>query len=228
MISSRHTNRKSVCWPTLLLIVTAGLACPARAEEFRDLREFHVGMEVREMPAEGYIDIVCAADPDRMLAGWSDFAACPLDALKLHEVRFQYDESMNPLVGVNDKYGGTKVAGHPVVLTALIGDDKHLDGLKIDTDPAAYLYLRKKAFLFANQVKAHYGEDGWSCQQAPPAADEESVGGIFVKEHCEKTVDARHLILDRELFRHSGQPLKDFVGGTQLTILRSERAAAAE
>jgi hypothetical protein len=212
----------------LLLTVAAGFACPASAEEFRDLREFHVGMEVGEMPAEGYVDIVCATDPGRGLAGWSDFAACPLDALKLHEIRFRYDESMNPLAGVNDKYGGTKVAGHPVVLTALIGDDERLDGLRIDTDPAAYLYLRKKAFLFATQVKAHYGEDGWTCRQALPAADEEPVGGVFIKEHCEKTADARHLILDHELFRRSGQPLKDFIGGTQLTILRDEHAATAE
>lgn len=108
-----------------------------------------------------------------------------------------------------------------MLLTLLIGGEGVVDGLTIETDPEARLFLRKKAFLFADQVKARYGEDGWACESAPPAADEEPVGGVFVKERCEKTAGERRLILDRRLFRRPGQELKDFVGATRLTILRA-------
>jgi hypothetical protein len=38
-------------------------------------------------------------------------------------VTFRYDERSNPLSALDDKYQGTKVAGHPVLLTLLVGDD---------------------------------------------------------------------------------------------------------
>lgn len=197
-----------------------GSAAPGVAGE-NDLREFRVGMPVAELPAEGYTGFACADDPARKLDGWRDFAACPADARGLHAVRFGYDEAANFRAGVNEQFEGTKVAGHPVLLTLLIGGEGAVGGLTIETDPKARLFLRKKAFLFADQVKARYGEDGWACESASPAADEEPVGGVFVKERCEKTAGERRLILDRRLFRRPGQELKDFVGATRLTILRA-------
>jgi hypothetical protein len=108
-----------------------------------------------------------------------------------------------------------------VSLALLIGDDARVDGIRIRTDPGGPLYLRKKAFLFADQVKARYGEQGWTCSDAQPGPDEAPIGDVFVKRHCEKTADGRHLVLDQELYRHQDQKLRDFVGGTQLTILRA-------
>jgi hypothetical protein len=108
-----------------------------------------------------------------------------------------------------------------VLLSLLIGEDERVEGLRIVTDPKARLYMRKKAFLFASQVKARFGEEGWRCVEARPGADEAPVGGMFIKEHCEKTTATRRYVLDRELFRHPGESLRDFVGGTQLTILRA-------
>ena len=116
---------------------------------------------------------------------------------------------------------GTKVGGHPVLI--LTPDRRGRAGglARIETDPQARLYLRKKAFLFAGQVKARYGEEGWRCIEPEPGADEGPVGGVLVKEHCEKATANRRYLLDRELFRRAGDPLKDFVGGTQLTIRRA-------
>ena len=87
------------------------------------------------------------------------------------------------------------------------------------SDPAARLYLRKKAFLFGEQVKARFGGAGWTCASQDPAADQEPVGGVFLNEHCEKTTAARKLTLDRALFRRAGQDLKDFVSRSRLEIL---------
>jgi hypothetical protein len=111
------------------------------------------------------------------------------------------------------------VGGHPVQLSLLIGEDGSVDGLRIETDPAARLFLRKKAFLLGPQAMARYGQEGWTCTQGEPTPDEQPVGGVFIKEHCEKRTPTRHFIIDRALFRHPGQELQDFVGTTRITVL---------
>lgn len=188
-----------------------------------DLREFRLGMSVADLPKSGYLGFTCVdlpeGAPGRTLRGWEEYRRCPAEASGLRAVGFRYDESANPLARVNGLYEGTKVAGHPVLLSLLIGNDGQVDGLTIETDPAARLYLRKKAFLFGDQVKARYGEEGWSCTEGQPTAEEEPVGGVFLREHCEKTSPTRHLVLDRELFRRTGQDIKDFVSRTRLKIL---------
>ena len=99
---------------------------------------------------------------------------------------FRYDEAPTRLA-MGEQVEGTKVAGHPVLLSLLIGDGRDsVDGIVIETDPTARLYLRKKAFLFGDQVKARYGDQGWTCRRRA-RGDEEPVGGVFLKEHCEKT-----------------------------------------
>ena len=122
---------------------------------------------------------------------------------------------------MNDKYEGTRVAGHPVLLTLTIGEGV-LEGLRIQTDPGARLFLRKKAYLLADLAKARYGEDGWTCTQAQPAADEQPVGGVFVKEHCEKATPTRRYLLDRALFRRPGEELRNVVSHMRLEILRPQ------
>ena len=197
-------------------------AAPAAGDQ-NDLREFRLGMSVADLPRSGYLDFTCADMPEdapgRALQGWEDYRKCPAEASGLRAVGFRYDESANPLSKVNGVYEGTKVGGHPVLLRLLIGSDSRVDGIVIETDPAARLYLRKKAFLFGDQVKARYGDEGWTCTESKPAADEEPVGGVFLKERCEKSTPTRHLILDRELFRRAGQDLKDFVSRSRLEIL---------
>ncbi len=191
-----------------------------------DLREFRIGMTADELPRTGYLGFACA-DAGRKLDGWQGYRQCPAEVSGWHAVRFQYDEAANPLAKVNGLYEGTKVGGHPVLLTALMGDDARLKGLVIETDPTARLYLRKKAFLFGEQVRARYGGAGWTCAGQEPAADQEPVGGVFVNEHCEKVMATRRLTLDRVLFRRVGQDLKDFVSRSRLEILgRGEGVAA--
>lgn len=202
----------------LAAVRPAAAAAPPEAPE-NDLREFRIGMAVDEMPRTGYLGFACADGAARKLDGWQGYRQCPAEASGWHAVRFGYDEAANPLAKVNGLYEGTKVGGHPVLLTALMGDDARLKGLMIETDPAARLYLRKKAFLFGEQVKARYGGAGWTCISREPAGDQEPVGGVFANEHCEKATPARTLTLDRVLFRRAGQDLKGFVSRSRLEIL---------
>ena len=204
----------------LLALAAARLAAAAPLPDTKqenDLREFRVGMAVDQMPRTGYVGFACADDPVRKLGGWQNYRECPAEASGWHAVRFQYDEAANPMAEVNGLFEGTKVGGHPVLLTALMGDER-LKGLVIETDPTARLYLRKKAFLFGAQVKARFGDAGWTCTNQAPSSDQQPVGSVFVNEHCEKTTAARQLTLDRLLFRRSGQELKDFVSRSRLEV----------
>jgi hypothetical protein len=202
-----------------LLVVATCFALRCYAQQPNDLREFRVGESVQELPVRGYTHLHCADEPDIALSRWQDFLRCPADARRLHGVAFRYDSSDNPLALTNDSYEGTRVAGQPVRLALLISGDGHLGGIRIQTDPNARLYLRKKAFLFGLQARARYGANGWDCKEAKPGPDEEPVGGIFIKEHCEKTTATRHLIVDRQLYRPVQKPLQDFVGLSSLLIL---------
>ena len=202
-----------------LAIATGGVLLAAfqqaAAEDFsdNDLRDIRIGMAVADLPSDGYAAFSCLADATRKLMGWQDWRACPAGADHLRALRFGYD----PATSRN----GTLVAGHPAILTALIDDAGTVAGLKIETDPKARLYLRKKAFLFGPQVKARYGPDGWTCTQAHPEAGEEPVGGVYLKERCTKTIEGRSLTIERNLFREAGQDEKSFVDETRVTILRA-------
>ena len=202
-----------------LLGAALAIALPARANEPNDLREFRLGMTVDELPRVGYTGLTCAAAPDQKLAAWQDYRQCPADASGQREVRFRYDTSADPLAHVSSEHEGTRVGGHPALVSLLIGDEGRVDGLRIATDPSAPLYMRKKAFLLGLQAKARFGEEGWSCTEGQPTANEEPVGGVFLKERCEKTTPTRHIVVERDLFRHPGEDLKEFVNDTKVTIL---------
>jgi hypothetical protein len=177
-----------------------------------DLRDITVGMPVAEIPNAGYVNLTCANDTTRKLEAWSAWRECPLDTDATHAIRFDFDP--------NTSREGTKVAGHPVILTALIDDKGALSGLKIDTDPKARLYMKKKAFLLGVQVKARYGAEGWACTQRPPELSEQPVGGIYLSESCRKAIQGRVVIVERDLFRRSDQDPKNFVDQTRVKITR--------
>jgi hypothetical protein len=193
----------SMGWPSL----------PAQAQPDYDLRDITVGMPVVQIPEEGYVNLTCADDPGRQLARWSAWRDCPADADTVRAVRFEF----NP----ETSREGTLVAGHPVILTALIDEAGSVASLKIDTDPKARLYMRKKAFLLGVQVMARYGSDGWECTQRPPDHGEQPVGGTYIRESCRKVIQGRVLVVERDLFRRIDQDNKNFVDQTQVKITRA-------
>lgn len=198
-------------------VLLAALLAPAgaQADQGNDLREFRVGMPVSALPAKGYVNVHCAATPDKTLAGWGDWASCGANPSGLHEVSFQDQDPLD-----DGAPGKTQVGGHPVTLALLIDDKATVAAIKIDTDPHVPPYLHKKAFLFGLQAKARYGEDGWTCRQESPTKDEAPVGGVFIHEHCEKTTADRHLVMERSLYRNPSQDLRQFTGSSELIIER--------
>jgi hypothetical protein len=188
-----------------VLLVSLG---GARAAEPTDLREFRVGMPAAALPQTGYTGFACADDPKIALADWRDWRRCPSDATGRHAVRFRYRDE------------ATKVGGHPVLLTLLLAEPGEVVGLRIETDPEAPLYMRKKAFLLGLQARSRYGVDGWSCSEGHPSADARPIGATFVAEYCMKKVEDRRIIVERHLFRRPDAPLRDFVNETRISILQ--------
>ena len=179
-----------------------------------DLRDIRIGMAVTDLPVAGYANFACTNGQGHAIAAWSDWPTCPEDKEGLRAIRFDYDPSTSR--------EGTMVAGHPAILTLLVDDKGIVAGLRIETDPKARLYIRKKAFLLGLQVKSRYGADGWTCQQRQPDSGEQPVGGVFLKESCLKTVQGRSITVERKLFRRPDQDMKTFVDETRILILRSE------
>ncbi len=199
-----------------LPLAVAICASSVWADEFEgnDLRGIRVGMAAADLPKTGYIGFACATGPERELPGWENWRDCPADANGTHAVRFDYDPETTR--------EGTMVAGHPAVLTLSIDNAGSVVGLQIVTDPKARLRMRKKAFLLGKQAKSRYGAEGWACKEAEPSADEQPVGGVYVKEQCTKTISGRTLVVERKLFRRSDQDLKSFVDETRISITQTK------
>ena len=192
----------------LSLLVTSAMMTPAAAQDLggNDLRDIRLGKPVTDLPDAGYVNLACANDSRKTLTTWLGWRDCPVDASGFHAIKFGYD----PVTSSD----GTIVAGHPAVLTLLVDNAGTVSGLRIETDPKARLYIRKKAFLFGIQVKSRYGLDGWSCTQAQPNAGEQPVGGVYVRERCTKTTHNRSIVVERNM--------KNFVDETRMTILRTK------
>jgi hypothetical protein len=188
-----------------------------------DIRDLKVGTKVEDLPTRGYLHFACGSDgaePGAEISGWTEFRHCPAEPSGLHEVAFQYDEDLQPWAEVNDNFEGTKVAGHPVILSLLIDDKGIAQGIRVVTDPDSRMYMKKKAFLLGIRVMGRYGRDGWQCVEAQPDDGKSPVGGMFIDRRCEKTFHDRHLILETDLYRTAEQHDQEFTGSTRLEIFK--------
>jgi hypothetical protein len=189
-----------------------------------DLRDLSVGMRVSELPAQGYVHLACGKDgeePGLELTSWAEFQRCPADGAGLHEIAFEYDESLQPWAAVSDKWEGTQVAGHPVIPSLLIDDQGIVQRIRIVTDPDVRLYLKKKAFLLPIRVMGRYGREDWACVDAEPGAGRAPVGGMFIDRRCEKTFHDRRLVMETRLYRTVEQSGQEFTGSTRLEIINA-------
>jgi hypothetical protein len=61
-------------------------------------------------------------------------------------------------------------------------------------------------------------EDGWTCENAQPRADEEPIGPIYLNDTCTKSVDQRTIQLKSRFFHKSGGAPGDFVSESRVVI----------
>jgi hypothetical protein len=192
-------------------------ASSARAQTLSDPGEIHglrLGLQARAMTLDGWGELACGSNggpPRQEVDAWSDFKTCPPEKNGLREVAARFDDEDEYVAKAlgEPAYAaqriGTRVAGHPVVLSALFDDGGILRGVRMVSDPRASPVERRMAHLLGVAVINRYGTDGWTCTDLPPAQGESAVGGVFIKQRCDKMVPGRALSVDTHFLRKPGQ-----------------------
>lgn len=190
------------------------IAGAAGAQAQSDPGEIHglkLGLHAQAMTLDGWGQLACGSDggpPRQELDAWPDFKKCRPETNGLHEVAVRFDdedEYVAKALGEPAQRTGTRVAGHPVVLSALFDEGGILRGIRMVSDPRATPAERRMAHLLGVAVINRYGTDGWQCVDFPPAAGESAVGGVFIKQRCDKTMPERVLTVETHFLRKPGQ-----------------------
>lgn len=214
-------TRKRCCICVAVAVLAAGAMGAAQAQDAPpdgDIRSLRIGQSVGELPAEGYYEFACGSNggpPLRPIRGWGAFRDCPPEANGLYEVYVEYDSealAITELFRRNygeamwlEKYAGTKVAGHPVILSVLFGEDETVHGLRVVTDSRAPLDRRRIAHTLRFRIKGRYARANWQCADLPLTGGETPVGESFIKERCETEYQGRRIVLESHFFRKAGQ-----------------------
>jgi hypothetical protein len=188
-----------------LFSVSAGVA----AESVSDLRGVSIGMLAQDLPGSGYRNVSCLGAPKQQLEGWHDAMSCPVGQDGLRGLHVEYDQ-----VGQDS----TLVAGHPVDLSVFFDASGRLVKIEIKTQDQSSLYMRKKAYRLAHQAMEHYGDEGWTCEKAQPASNEEAIGPMYVNETCSKTSDTRAIEVKSHFFHKVGGSPRDFVSDSLVVV----------
>jgi hypothetical protein len=195
----------------VLASITAQAQSPDDPGEIRRLR---LGLNAASMSTEGYGDFACGSNggpPRQKLDDWAGFRTCRPEPSGLREVYLRFDDT-EEYVGkaIDDplyasQRTGTRVAGHPVILSVLFDDGGLLRGIRFVTDPRGDPGARRMAHLLRLAVINRYDPAGWTCTDLPAAPGETPVGGIFLKQRCEKVTAERHLMVEARFLRKPGQ-----------------------
>lgn len=210
--------RRALTALAVILSVVGGRLVAAE-EGDGDIRGLRVGVAAAALPMRGFAQFTCTVSGEA-IGGWVEHARCGAGADGLREVSVRYDEAVQVWAAVNDMWEGTKLAGHPVLLSVLFDEGGTAQAIRVVTDPKARFYLRKKAFLLGIRVMGRYGREGWACADDPTDAGRIPVGGMLFARECVKDLPDRRLLLRTDLYRGPGQVGRDFTDATRFEIWR--------
>ncbi len=215
-------SRRSLLVAVIAVVLGAG---PALAQAPRgDIRDLKLGLNLETMPEEGYYQFACGTNggpPRKALDGWAGFRTCAPEATGLYEVYVEYDDEWSFLGRMDpdlrqtwvEKFSGTKVAGHPVILSVLFNGDGVVHGIRAVTDPRVDLDQRRVAYHLRTKIFGRFGRGEWECVDLPPAEGQTDVGGEFIKQHCTKIYRGnRRIVVYTQFFRKPGQTGFDAAG----------------
>ena len=187
-----------------------------------ELRGLKLGLDARTMTTDGFIEFACGSNggpPRQKLDDWAGFGKCRAEDNGLHEVYVRFDDE-DEYIGraIDDplyasQRVGTRVAGHPIILSVLFDGGGILRGLRFVSDPRGDPTARRMAHLLRLAIINRYGPSGWTCTDLPAAPGETPVGGVFLKQRCEKATAERHLMVEARFLRKPGQSDIDPVTG---------------
>jgi hypothetical protein len=190
----------------------------AQAQPRPDPGEIHglkLGLKAAEMSTDTFGDLACGSNggpPRQAIDEWADFRKCRPEPSGLYEVSARFDDQQDYVARAIDDplYAqgrvGTRVAGHPVILSVLFDKDGVLRGIRMISDPRAGPLERRMAHMLRLAIINRYEPDGWNCTDMPPAPGETPVGGgIFIKQRCEKALPEKTLMVEAHFLRKPGQ-----------------------
>jgi hypothetical protein len=199
------------------LAALALLPASAHAQPRKDpgeIRGLVLGLKADTMKLDGFGELACGSNggpPRQKLDAWSEFPKCRAEDSGLHEVYARFDDE-DEFVGraIDDplyaqQKVGTRVAGHPVILSVLFDDGGILRGIRFVSDPRGDPQARRMAHLLRLAIINRYEPAGWTCIDTPPAPGETPVGGVFLKQRCEKLTPERALMVEAHFLRKPGQ-----------------------
>ena len=211
--------RLAECFALMLVWLAAAKQIPAQDRPTRlNVWDIHIGEAASEIPDE-FINYACGTDggpPSVPLKNFTEFKKCRPDANGLHEVYFEYDDELEYWARALDlkaeirMYAGTTAYEFPVVASVLFDDSGLAKGERLVTDPRQQLSRDRNEFwTMADFIRHRFGDDGWECKDLPPDEGESPVGSNFIKNHCEKTANGLHLLLEQRYFQKKGQQFLD-------------------
>ncbi len=231
----------------VVLVCTSAAAQSLRRATVWDLK---LGEPVSAQPApQEFRGFACGSNggaPRAPLSGWSDYARCRPEPSGLREVYFEYDDELEYIARARDidseitRWAGTTEMRFPVIVSALFDEAGILKGIRMVTDPRpdhrndvteADLRKRDEAYVLGRIMASRYDiEAAHDCTALPPAEGESDVGGVFVKQACEKIdrVNGRRIVVRANLYRKPGQTAFNPQLETQLTQGQFESSARLE
>jgi len=192
-----------------------------------EVRDLKIGMHFSEILPDFYFEHACGSNggpPFQPVGGFADYMECIAEAgTGLHEVYVRYDDENEFVVRLYrelegealwlETFTGTKVAGHPVLLSVLFDEPGTIQGIRVVSDPRAAVDLRRYAYLMRIPIMARYGRSGWDCQDLEATDGETEIGGMFVKQRCTKVFPGEKRVnVHTNLFRKRGQDGLDDLG----------------
>lgn len=212
--STSSTKRLAFAISVCALLGAGAAPTNAQRADPGEVHGLKLGLNAKGMTLEGFGDLACGSNggpPRQRLDGWAEFTKCRPEASGLREVNARFDDEDEYISrAVEDPRVargkiGTRIAGHPVILSVLFDSDGVVRGLRFITDPRATIYERRMAHILRRAVMERYGLDGWTCTDPPAAEGETPVGGFFLKQRCDKHEPGRTLMLEARMLRKSGQ-----------------------
>lgn len=216
MSRPRQTIAAVVALAVALGTVSGGPVAAAGPQP--DPGEIHglkLGLKAAEMSADTFGDLACGSNggtPRQAIGGWTEFRKCRPEPSGLYEVYAPFDDQQDYVSRAIDDpmYAqgkvGTRVAGHPVILSVLFDTDGVLRGIRMVSDPRGSPMERRMAHMLRLAIINRYEPEGWNCTDFPPAPGETPVGGgVFIKQRCEKAMPGKTLTVETHFLRKPGQ-----------------------
>lgn len=241
--AGRPKRNRGVFGASLILAALAHVSMPtadAQVAPRFGIWDVRIGEPLSQIPEREIVDLACGTNggpPSRPLGSLSEFRVCNPEGNGLREVYFRYDDELEywakalELIVESRLYAGTKVYGHPVILSALVDASGIVQGVRIISDPRAALSVRHRAVALHRFIKARFGEE-WRCIDRHPRDGETPLGGTYLNTACKTVVSDRgNAYLEAHFFRKKGQtPINrstgqvnraQFESTTRFEILRS-------